>query len=48
MAEYELKVKKKREKLESAERELEQRKEAALKKGNGWDEKSNLEINVLR
>ena len=48
MAEYELKVKTKREKLKSAERELQQRKEAALKNGNGWDEESNLEINVLR
>ena len=48
MAEYELKVKTERENLEREERELEQRKQAALKNGNGWDEKSNLEINVLR
>ena len=42
------KVKTERENLEREERELEQRKQAALKNGNGWDEKSNLEINVLR
>lgn len=48
MGEYELKIKTKREKLESEERELEQRKQTALKNGNGWDEESNLEINALR
>jgi len=48
IAEYEENAKRRRDIIEREEQELEQRKQTALESGNGWDQKSNLEINVLR
>ena len=47
MAERSEKARQKREKAEAEKKVKEERKEAALAKGNGWDEASGLEINIL-
>lgn len=48
MAERSEKARQKREKAEAEKNAKEERKQTALAKGNGWDEASGLEINILR
>ena len=47
MAEKSEKARQKREKAEAEKKAREERKQSALAKGNGWDESSGLEINIL-